>query len=145
MIKHLAICTRSMCFSQPSSCCFDLRDWLFPAPKLWYDWNNVKSEVKSSIKQTWQYQLLVSGDVFLWPPSQILQNVITGFGFNGNPFLTKSHCEGSFILRILFLVGWLYWGFQPYRDLEAGDNNLWNLSGEAGNRTPDLLLRKPRA
>ena len=37
--------------------------------------------------------------------------------------------------------------FQPYRDLEAGDNltYLWNSSGETGNRTPNLLLRKPRA
>ena len=43
------------------------------------------------------------------------------------------------------LIGWLVFRiyvvlaiFQPYRDLEAGDNktNLWNFSGEAGNRTP---------
>ena len=31
--------------------------------------------------------------------------------------------------------------FQPYLDLDAGDNS----SDEAGNQTPDLLLRKPRA
>ena len=36
--------------------------------------------------------------------------------------------------------------FQPYLDLEAGYNqSLKILSGEAGNRTPLLLLRKPRA
>ena len=35
--------------------------------------------------------------------------------------------------------------FQPYLDLEAGDNQFSeNSSGEAGNRTPVLLLRKPR-
>ena len=36
--------------------------------------------------------------------------------------------------------------FQPYLDLEAGDNQLIseNSSGEAENRTPVLLLRKPR-
>ena len=44
--------------------------------------------------------------------------------------------------------------FQPYRDLEAGDNhiatwkqeitNLWNRSDETGNRIPDLLLCNPR-
>ena len=34
--------------------------------------------------------------------------------------------------------------FQPYHDLEAGDN-LWNPSDETGNRTPDLLLSNPRA
>ena len=33
--------------------------------------------------------------------------------------------------------------FQPYRDMEAGDNQS-NRSGGTGNRTPDLLL-KPRA
>ena len=36
--------------------------------------------------------------------------------------------------------------FQPYLDLEAGDKPISeNSSGEAGNRTPVLLLRKPRA
>ena len=36
--------------------------------------------------------------------------------------------------------------FQPYLDLEAGDNqSLKNSSGEVGNQTPVLLLRKPRA
>ena len=36
--------------------------------------------------------------------------------------------------------------FQPYRDLEAGDNQSLKISSdEAGNRTPVLLLRKPRA
>ena len=32
---------------------------------------------------------------------------------------------------------------QPYRDLKAGDKK--NRSGETGNRTLDLLLRKPKA
>ena len=35
--------------------------------------------------------------------------------------------------------------FQPYRDLEAGDNQSLNHRGETVNGTPDLLLRKPRA
>ena len=34
--------------------------------------------------------------------------------------------------------------FQPYLDLEAGDNQSLKIqSGEAGNRTSVLLLRKP--
>ena len=33
--------------------------------------------------------------------------------------------------------------FQPYLDLEAAFSE--NSSGEAGNRTPVLLFRKPRA
>ena len=36
--------------------------------------------------------------------------------------------------------------FQSYLDLEAGYNkSLKNSSGKAGNQTPVLLLRKPRA
>ena len=38
--------------------------------------------------------------------------------------------------------------FQPYLDLEAGDNQSLKIqvaTGEAGNRIPVLLLRKPRA
>ena len=49
-------------------------------------------------------------------------------------------------------VGWLYWGFtslQRYFNHIATwkqeITNLWNSSGEAGNRTLDLLLHKPRA
>ena len=50
------------------------------------------------------------------------------------------------------LVGWLYWGFTLFQryfshiaTLKQEITNLWNSSGEAGNRTPDLLLRNPRA
>ena len=51
------------------------------------------------------------------------------------------------------MIGWLFVlrinvalaVFQRYRDLEAGDPNLWNSSGETGYRTPDLLLLKPTA
>ena len=35
--------------------------------------------------------------------------------------------------------------FQWYRDLEQEMTSLWYRGGEAGNRTPDLLLRKPNA
>ena len=36
--------------------------------------------------------------------------------------------------------------FQPYLDLEAGDNQSLKISsGEAGNRTPVLLLRHPKS
>ena len=45
----------------------------------------------------------------------------------------------------LFLINVDLAIFQPYLDLEAGDNQSENSSGEAGNRTPVLLLRKPRA
>ena len=34
--------------------------------------------------------------------------------------------------------------FQQYRDSEAGDNNLWNRSGETRNRTLYLSLRKQK-
>ena len=35
--------------------------------------------------------------------------------------------------------------FQPYRDLKQEITNLWNRSGETGNRSLDISLRKPRA
>ena len=55
-----------------------------------------------------------------------------------------------------WLVGWLYIVlriyvalavFQPYCDLEAGDNQSLKIQVaiEAGNRTAVLLFRKPRA
>ena len=53
--------------------------------------------------------------------------------------------------RGLRLVGWLYWGFTSLKRYfshiatwKQEITNLWNSSGEAENRTPDLLLRKPR-
>ena len=49
-------------------------------------------------------------------------------------------------------VGWLYWGFTSLQRYfshiatwKQDITNPWNSSGEAGNWTPDLLLRKPRA
>ena len=51
-----------------------------------------------------------------------------------------------------WLVGWLYWGFTSLQRYfihiatwKQEITNLCNLSSEAGNRTPDLLLRKSRA
>ena len=34
--------------------------------------------------------------------------------------------------------------YQLYPDLETGDNQFWNRSGETVNRTPDLFLRMPK-
>ena len=49
-------------------------------------------------------------------------------------------------------VGWLNWRFTSLQRYfshiatwKQEITNLWNSSGEAGNWTPDLLLRKPRA
>ena len=49
-------------------------------------------------------------------------------------------------------VGWFYWGFTSLQRYishiatwKQEITNRWNSSGEAGNWTPDLLLRKPRA
>ena len=48
--------------------------------------------------------------------------------------------------------GWLFWGFTSLQQFfshiatwNQEITNLWNRSGETGNQTPDLLLRKPRA
>ena len=49
-------------------------------------------------------------------------------------------------------VSWLYWGFTSLQRYfshiitwKQEITNRWNSSGEAGNWTSDLLLRKPRA
>ena len=38
-----------------------------------------------------------------------------------------------------------WWYFSHIATWEQEITNLWNRSGKTGNRTPDLLLRKPRA
>ena len=79
------------------------------------------------------------------PPRDLLQIIQAEdwyyFSFDYSEYITT-----------IRLVGWLYWGFTSLKryfshiaTCKQEVTNLWNSSGEAGNRTLDVLLCKPRA
>ena len=67
-------------------------------------------------------------------------------------FESMSKTRYKYILLIDKIVGWLYWGFKSIlryfshiATWKQEITNLWYSSGETGNLTQDLLLRRPGA
>ena len=67
---------------------------------------------------------------------------------DGRPLVRSFLCYHGNVYSFVILVGCIedlrrFSGISAISRLESG--RFWNSSDEAGNRTPDLLLRKPRA
>ena len=65
------------------------------------------------------------------------------------PEIMKNSEWIKFWIHAAFWIGWFYWGltslWRSFSHISTWITNLWNRSGEAGNRTLDILLRKRRA